>query len=287
MQLLMKGFEVNSEINEAWIKENCYIAGGACVSHYNRTKINDVDIYFKTKDALQYFMHEFGYNEYYFEKDADDWKALVEYVDKINKKEIEIGTKLKLYDFELTSYLYKDLDDKEYTYIVFSDFSVPLPLYEKQCWMFEHGYEYVLAERNYFQVKNGVYLGNKSVTFEENDLKYQFILRFVGEPQEMMDNTFDFQHCKIAYDLKTNEYIAEQATWEALSRKELVYTNSYYPVSSIKRYYKYKDRGYRISEKVLLDILKSIKNVDFDNKFEVEDQLIGYYEDFNYDAVFR
>lgn len=214
------------------------------------------------------------------------WKALVEYVNKLNNKEIEVGTELKLYNFELTSSIQTYSDDKDYIQIDFSDFSVPVPLYEKQCWMFEHGYEYVLTERNYFEVKSGVFLGNKSVTFDEGDLKYQFIIRFSGVPQEMMNNTFDFQHCKIAYDLKTNEYIAEQATWEALSKKDLIYTNSYYPISSVKRYYKYKDRGYRGTEKTLLDILKSVKNVDFDNKFEVEDQLIGYYEDFNYDAVF-
>ncbi len=53
MQLLIKGLKVTEEIDEEWIKENCYIAGGCCVSHATRSPINDVDIYFKTKKLFQ------------------------------------------------------------------------------------------------------------------------------------------------------------------------------------------------------------------------------------------
>ncbi|MBV4307741.1 hypothetical protein KSZ74_22410, partial [Parabacteroides distasonis] len=75
---------------------------------------------------------------------------------------------------------------------------IPEPLFQKQRWMFDNGYDYVLLERNHFEVNDKDFLGNKSITLKRNDMVYQFILRFYGDAQEMMDKTFDFQHCKIA-----------------------------------------------------------------------------------------
>ena len=121
----------------------------------------------------------------------------------------------------------------------------------------------------------------------KNDLVYQFILKdFMVIPQEMMDETFDFQHCKIAYDLSSRDYIATKETWECLSKRELRYINSFYPISSIKRLYKYGHRGYKWNNDEFVKIIRDIHNVDVNNKFVLEDQLIGYYEDFDYNYVF-
>jgi hypothetical protein len=57
-------------------------------------------------------------------------------------------------------------------------------------------------------------------------------------------------------------------------------------VSSLKRLYKYGGRGFSWNNDEFVKIIRDIHKVDTDNKFVMEDQLIGYYEDFDYNDVF-
>lgn len=296
MELLIKGFDVSNELNEEWIKENCYIAGGACVSNATRSKINDIDVYFKTKEARDFFMKNFEYEDKYITKDSDIFKALVSYEEKLESKEIEIGKKINFGEIGINSRLSK-INEKEFiSYLItikclYYDFEIPEPLLKKQKWMLENGYDYVLLERNHYDVNGEYFLGNKSITIirkiNNEALTYQFILRFYGDPEKMMDETFDFQHCKIAYDLKTKEYICSKETWECLSKRVIKYVNSFYPISSLKRLYKYANRGYLYTNDEFVKIIKDIHKIDVENKYIIEDQMIGYYEDFDYNCVFK
>lgn len=286
MQLLIKDLNLSDTINNQWIMDNCYIAGGACVSNATRQSIHDVDIYFKTKEARDFFIEQIG-DDKYIKKTSNEWQALLMYDSLLTGKAIEVGCD-KRFD-ELTINVSSDKIDDNIIYTIKTDFEcikVPEPLFQKQKWMFDNGYDYLLLERNHFEVDENDFLGNKSITLKRNDMVYQFILRFYGDPQEMMDNTFDFQHCMIAYDLATREYITTQETWEALSKRELHYINSFYPVSSLKRLYKYGKRGFNWTNDEFVKIIRDIHKVDTDNKFVMEDQLIGYYEDFDYNDVF-
>ena len=280
MQLLIKGLKVTEEIDEEWIKENCYIAGGCCVSHATRSPINDVDIYFKTKEARDKFIEEAG-DEKYISKKDELWESLNDYEHLLKSNSIEFGDTKEYGKFKI-----KTGKSNDVKCFFVDDMKISFELFEKQKWLLENGYDYVLAERNHFEVENDTFLGNKSITIKMNDLTYQFILRFYGEPKQVMDETFDFQHCKIAYDLATDKYIASEETWECLSKREIKYVNSFYPVSSLKRLYKYASRGYKYSTNEFVKIIKDIRYVDTDNKFVLEDQIIGYYEDFDYNAVF-
>ncbi|MCR0155623.1 hypothetical protein MKC74_05875 [[Clostridium] innocuum] len=286
MQLLIKDLNISGLINNQWIMDNCYIAGGACVSNATRQPIHDVDIYFKTKDARDLFIEQVG-DDKYITKTSNEWQALLMYDSLLTGKVIEVGDN-KCFD-ELKIKISSDKRKDNVIYII-EDYAgwieIPEPLFEKQRWMFDNGYDYVLLERNHFEVNDEDFLGNKSITLKRNDMVYQFILRFYGDAQEMMDKTFDFQHCKIAYDLATREYITTQETWEALSKRELHYANSFYPVSSLKRLYKYGGRGFKWDNDEFVKIIRDIHKVDTDNKFVMEDQLIGYYEDFDYNDVF-
>lgn len=286
MQLLIKDLNISYTINNQWIMDNCYIAGGACVSNATRQPIHDVDIYFKTKDARDLFIEQVG-DDKYITKTSNEWQALLMYDSLLTGKIIEVGND-KCFD-ELKIKISSDKRKDNVIYLIEADVSlieVPEPLFRKQKWMFDNGYDYLLLERNHFEVDENGFMGNRSITLKRNDMVYQFILRFYGDPQEMMDKTFDFQHCKIAYDLATREYITTQETWEALSKRELHYVNSFYPVSSLKRLYKYGGRGFSWNNDEFVKIIRDIHKVDTDNKFVMEDQLIGYYEDFDYNDVF-
>lgn len=286
MQLLIKDLNLSDTINNQWIMDNCYIAGGACVSNATRQPIHDVDIYFKTQDARDLFIEQIG-DDKYITKTSNEWQALLMYDSLLTGKVIEVGDDKYFDELKIKISSYKAKENIIYT--VDTDVrqtEVPEPLFRKQRWMFDNGYDHVLLERNHFEVDEKDFMGNKSITLKRNDMVYQFILRFFGDPQEMMDKTFDFQHCKIAYDLAAREYIATQETWEALSKRELYYVNSFYPVSSIKRLYKYGGRGFSWNNDEFVKIIRDIHKVDTSDKFVMEDQLIGYYEDFDYNDVF-
>lgn len=298
MQLLLKGFELTKKINEEWIKQNCYIAGGCCVSNATRKPINDVDIYFKTKEARDEFIAELG-DDRYFSKIDGYWTALLNYEYLLKDGMVELGEKTEFKvkrdgESELIkiSSSFKQIYGEDEDVKVFQimnlklNLEIPYPLFEKQKWMFENGYDYVLTDRNHFEVNSDMFLGNKSITIKRNGMTYQFIIRFYGEPQKVMDETFDFQHCKIAYDLATNQYIASQETWECLSKREIKYVNSFYPISSMKRLFKYAGRKFTYTTDEFVKIIRDIHKIDVDNKYVIEDQLVGYYEDFDYNFVF-
>lgn len=288
MQLLVKDLKLTEKINEDWIKQNCYIAGGACVSNFTRKPIHDVDLYFKTKEARDLFIDEIG-DDKYINKSDNVWKTLVMYDALLKSSAIEIGDDKKFDDLGVVINSQKHEETVIYFVDVGSEcLEIPEPLFQKQKWMFKNGYDYVIAERNHFEVEySNTFLGNKSITIKNDGMIYQFILRFYGEPREVMDNTFDFQHCKIAYDLATNDYIASTETWKCLSKREIKYVNSFYPISSLKRLYKYAARDFTYKTDEFVKIIKDIHKVDVENKFVIEDQLIGYYEDFDYNATFR
>lgn len=282
MQLLIKDLSFSKTLNEEWIKQNCYIAGGACVSNATRSPINDVDIYFKTKEARDFFIEE--QFDQYIKPTSKEWMLLMKLDVMAKTHAIEAGDEKTLEEGKVK--FTEGNDATLYQIYVDEWISVPQPLFEKQKWMFANGYDYVILERNHYEVYGGLFLGNKSITYKHNDMTYQFILRFYGEPEKMMNETFDFQHCKIAYDLATNKYIASEETWKTLAAKEVKYINSYYPVSSLKRLFKYEKRGYKYSMDEFVKIIRDIHKTDVDNKYVMEDQLIGYYEDFDYNRVF-
>lgn len=294
MELLIKGLELTTTINEDWIRENCYIAGGACVSNFTRSPIHDVDIYFKTKQARDFFIQEYG-DDKYISKNSDMWLAMETYDKAIKNGNFEIGTEKEILGYSLTSEVLNISQEEVVVYYVDKEesyeYKVSQPIFDKEKWMFDNGYDYVLAERNHFEVYGKTFFGNKSITIKRNnngkETVYQFILRFYGEPQEMMDKTFDFQHCKIAYDLKERKYIATEETWQCLSARRLDYVNSFYPISSLKRLYKYIGRGFSYNNDVFVKIIRDIAKTDCENKYVMEDQLIGYYEDFDYNDVFN
>ncbi len=176
-----------------------------------------------------------------------------DYEELLKSNSIEFGDTKKYGKIEIKTGKINDIK----CFLV-DDMKISFEIFEKQKWLLENGYDYVLAERNHFEVENDTFLGNKSITIKMNDLTYQFILRFYGEPKQVMDETFDFQHCKIAYDLETDKYIASEETWECLSKREIKYVNSFYPVSSLKRLYKYASRGYKYTANEFIKIIKDI-----------------------------
>jgi len=89
--------------------------------------------------------------------------------------------------------------------------------------------------------------------------KIQIITKFVGGPREVTDN-FDWQHIKSWYDCEEEKLHLIPEVYQLIVEKELVYTGSQYPLSSLLRLKKYLKKGWNVSTKtivhIVLDIIK-------------------------------
>lgn len=128
MQLLIKDLNLTKTITADWIMQNCYIAGGACVSNATRQPIHDVDIYFKTKEARDLFINELG-DDKYITKKSNEWKALVMYDSLLSGGIIDVGDDKQFN--ELNIKISSDKEDDKIIYIFDTDIYTytPEPLF--------------------------------------------------------------------------------------------------------------------------------------------------------------
>lgn len=106
------------------------------------------------------------------------------------------------------------------------------------------------------------------------DNKIQLITRFSGTP-EQVHKYFDFVHCMCSYDLQTGVLILPPEAVLSMLQKRLVYRGSLYPIATLFRLRKYLKRGWTISAGQLVKIAYQLKNIDWDDKEQLYDQLIG------------
>lgn len=98
--------------------------------------------------------------------------------------------------------------------------------------------------------------------------KIQLITRFYGIPDKVVDN-FDWQHIK-SYYTYPDKLSLDSEVYRLIVEKELVYTGSKYPLSSLLRVKKYAKKGWDISNKTMvhiaLDIVQSFMDAESKRK---------------------
>jgi hypothetical protein len=116
-----------------------------------------------------------------------------------------------------------------------------------------------------------VFLSANAITLS-NDV--QLVIRFYGEPKDIHDN-FDFQHAMSYYDYSTKNLVLPAEALECLLSRTLVYKGSLYPLCSIFRMKKFLERGWRISAGEQLKILWQISEVNLKDSETLMEQLTG------------
>lgn len=126
---------------------------------------------------------------------------------------------------------------------------------------------------------------NKAVTIKTNDVKedgertiYQVMrLGFPQTPQDIFDK-FDFSVTMGAYDCDTKEYTFAEDFWPDVASKTIHFnTNTLYPLASLLRVNKYKEKGYYIPKTEFIKMAFSISENLPKSWEEVEMQLGGVY----------
>lgn len=137
--------------------------------------------------------------------------------------------------------------------------------------------------------------------------KVQLVIKFYGSPTEVIEK-FDWAHIK-SYFMYSKKIVLADDLYRLIVEKELVYTGSEYPLSSLMRLKKYIKKGWNVSNSVILnialDVVSSLHNMeshrtlklskskniddDFEEKFEdeLEDQIEKCFlnkDDFKYNV---
>lgn len=101
--------------------------------------------------------------------------------------------------------------------------------------------------------------------------KIQLIIKFTGSPSEVTDK-FDWQHIKSYYDCNTEKLHLTSDVYQLVVEKDLIYTGSDYPLSSLMRLKKYIKKGWNVSNTTILhialDFVEAMNKAELNRKFE-------------------
>lgn len=167
---------------------------------------------------------------------------------------------------------------KEDTYITGG--SIPSMLMDE----FVNDYDFYFYNSNYINVVKDYFetthTKNKNDKFHvklitENAInlsdKIQIIIKFVGDPK-VVTNKFDWQHIKSWYSCKEEKLHLTSDVYQLVVEKELIYTGSDYPLSSLMRLKKYIKKGWNVSNTTILhialDIVASFNKMEAERQFE-------------------
>ncbi len=106
----------------------------------------------------------------------------------------------------------------------------------------------------------------------------QFIsFQYFDKPEDIFD-TFDFSINMAAYDCASGELTLHDNFLKHLARRSLVVnTDTAYPLISLLRCDKYKERGYNISTKEQMSLMFAVANMEINSWEDAKDHIGGMY----------
>lgn len=242
-------------------RKNTIVTGGAIASMLLKEKVNDYDVYFKTKETVlavakyyvDLFNAEHGETAMVLDgataTDSDKKAAGFAGSANLTPDRVKIGIKSR-------GVAGKAVQDDE---------------------PFENAVEHIddidpeALDTNTEDKYKPVFLSPNAITLSG---RIQIVIRFYGEVDELHNN-YDFVHCTNHYDLQKNELTLKQEALASLLAKELKYVGSKYPLCSIIRTRKFINRGFTINAGQYLKMAFQLNDLDLSDINVLEDQLIG------------
>lgn len=235
--------------------ENAIVTGGSIASMLLNEKVNDFDIYFKTKEAV---------------------KSIAQYyVDKVN-----VG--IEVIDGAITKFEDKTLEDEadQSQWQIFTK-----NLDETRVKLFIQGVGYysskdsvendddtlIPIETDQNEKYEAVYFTENAITLTD---QIQLVIRFYGEAEEIHKN-YDFVHATNYYDFEKDNLVLRHEALECLLTKELKYIGSRYPLTSVIRTRKFIQRGWSIGAGTYLKILFQVSELNLKDPAVLQEQLVG------------
>jgi hypothetical protein len=126
----------------------------------------------------------------------------------------------------------------------------------------------------------------KSILFSKDGLKVQLIyFQFFNSTEEIF-KTFDFTACMGAYNCATEEFELHPDFLKDVAQRRLVVNpNTAFPIISLLRVDKYKQKGYEISRKDFVNLCLATNRLDLGSWEKVSDAIGGMYG-YNHNDIF-
>ena len=246
------------------VARDTIVTGGSIASMLLGEKVNDYDVYFKTKETAKLVAQY--------------------YIDKYKKhNEVQVGEgvlPVDMYVNEFKSTNIKGVEEERVAIFIKSAGVVAEGMGVYQYFEQkpqEELEEYAETLMNDVANDDGkekyrvVFMSDNAITLSH---KIQIIIRFFGSPEEIHDN-YDFVHACNYYDYSKNDLVLKLEALESLMSRTLVYRGSLYPIASIFRTKKFIERGWRISAGQQLKMMWQIADLDLKDMNVVKDQLTG------------
>lgn len=116
------------------------------------------------------------------------------------------------------------------------------------------------------------------LTQDKQQNKLQFIHYSVHPTIDSIFQSFDFTACMGAYDFATEEFVFHPDFFKANAQRSLEFNKGTdFPIVSLLRVDKYKNKGYTISKAQMLRIAFTIVNKEYDSWEKVISEISGLY----------
>lgn len=244
------------------IKRDVIVTGGSIASMLLGEKVNDFDIYFRTKETTAkvavYYTQLFNNNlrnGLPTGEGVNAYEPTVVVDEDTGRVRIQIQSAGIAADTDVP-YSYFEMEP-ETAQEAFVDSIDAIIEQEKKD-------EEEKLYRPVFLSENAVTLSNK----------LQIVIRFYGEPEEIHNN-YDFAHAMNYYEYNDDLLVLKPEALECLLSRTLIYRGSLYPICSMIRVRKFMQRGWRISGGQLLKIAFQISELDLTDTNVLKEQLTG------------
>lgn len=116
-------------------------------------------------------------------------------------------------------------------------------------------------------------------SYDSEEAAVQFILfdLFEGGAKEIFDS-FDFTVCMFAYDFKEGRMYAHKDALKHTAQRHLhFHTGTAFPLISLLRFEKYRQKGYKTSQKEVIKAALSVANKGYESWEDLETELSSMY----------
>jgi hypothetical protein len=260
---------IEDEVVRKLAEKNTIVTGGCIVSMLLKEKVNDFDIYFRTRETAK------AVAQYYIDRFKIKQKKGIECKISIDMR---AGDRIKIV-IKSAGIASEDGTEKPYQYFesqaegeageyVESIIQDPGDIED----VYEETKEQALETEDEGKPKfRPVFLSTNAITLSQ---RIQLIFRFYGSPDSIHEY-YDYVHCTNYWTSWDKELVLRQAALEAILARELVYIGSRYPICSIFRIRKFIRRGWTINAGQILKIAMQISELDLTSTIVLEDQLTG------------
>jgi hypothetical protein len=255
------------------IKDDIIVTGGCIYSLLINEKVNDYDIYFKTKDTVllvaQYYVDKFKQNPVGKFKNYGG-NLQIDIKDENNRIKIYVKSagiatvsaspdyqyfeNPELPDTSAESYINGIVNPVESEEVVDETKEISEEIKDKK----KSKYRPLMLTSN-------------AITLSD---QIQVVIRFFG-PIDDIHKNFDFIHCTNYYDYKNNDLVLHPEALESIVTKQLNYVGSLYPLCSLIRLRKFIQRGWNVNAGQIVKISYQISELDLKDPKVLEEQLTG------------